>query len=89
MAHGYMAHGSNDEFSTDYRVQLSRCISRACAGGPLWGGSALGVLRLVLCLALPPLHAFKGGLLAQPAHPLEGGLLDQPPYALPLFDSGW
>ena len=84
MAHGYMAHGSNDEFSTDYRVQLSRCISRACAGGP-----ALGVLRLVLCLALPPLHAFKGGLLAQPAHPLEGGLLDQPPYALPLFDGGW
>ena len=38
----------------------------------------LGVLRLVLCLALPPLHAIKGGLLAQPAHPLEGGLLAQP-----------
>ena len=49
----------------------------------------LGVLRLVLCLALPPLHAFKGGLLAQPAHPLEGGLLDQPPYTLPLLDGGW
>ena len=46
-------------------------------------------LTIWLWLSLPPLHAFKGGLLSEPAHPLKGGLLAQPAHSLPLFHSGW
>eukprot|EP00964_Phaeocystis_antarctica_P117608 scaffold81417_cov55-Phaeocystis_antarctica.AAC.1 len=80
---GTWIHGPNDELIMRQARSVVALHTSATFFAPL------GVLRLVLCLALPPLHAFKGGLLAQPAHPLEGGLLDQPPYALPLLDGGW